>query len=327
MLLLTPALVELDLAGAVGSARFPGSERGIRAVKLSLLGLGITAAIQAGGVAVSGSVALLGDTLHNLADALTAVPLWVAFTLGRRPPNRRYPYGYGRAEDVAGVLIVLAIAASAVAIGFVSVTRLVNPQSPERLGAVAAAAAIGLLGNEAVAAYRIRVGRAIGSAALIADGRHACTDALTSAAVLAGSGGVALGWELADPVVRLAITVVILLVLRSAAIDIYQRLMDAVDPGLVDEVARVLASIPGVEGVDEVRIRWIGHHLHAEVRITVGDSRSVTEAHDVAEDAYHTLLHELPRLASAIVHTDPASGSGPDPHAQTLHHERPGARR
>jgi cation diffusion facilitator family transporter len=193
-------------------------------------------------------VALLGDTLHNAADALTAVPLGIAFVVGRRPPTRRYTYGYGRAEDLAGVVIVVIIAASSALAAYEAITRLAHPRSVSNLIAVAVAAVIGFAGNELVARYRIRVGRKIGSAALVADGLHARTDGFTSLAVLLGVGGVALGWDWADPVVGLVITVAILAVLRQAAREIYRRLMDAVDPALVIRWNRRCAPPPACWG-------------------------------------------------------------------------------
>jgi cation diffusion facilitator family transporter len=235
------------------------SERGIRALKVSLGVLAATAVLQAVLVVVTGSVALLGDTLHNVADALTALPLWLAFTIGRRPPTRRYTYGYGRAEDLAGVAIVAMILLSAVVAGYEAVRRLLDPVDVRHVGAVAAAAVVGFLGNEVVAQYRIRVGRDIGSAALVADGLHARTDGFTSLAVLVGAIGVWMGHPLADPIVGLLITLAIAVVLKNAARDVYLRLMDAVDESLVTDTERSLANVFGVEEVTEVRIRWIGH--------------------------------------------------------------------
>jgi len=190
-----------------------GSAEGMRVLWVSLGILAATAAVQAVVVALSGSVALLGDTLHNAADALTAVPLGIAFVIGRRPPDRRYTYGYGRAEDLAGVVIVALIAASSALAAYEGVYRLLHPSRVSSLPAVAVAALAGFAGNELVARYRIRAGRRIGSAALVADGLHARTDGFTSLSVLAGAGGVALGWQGADPVVGLVITVAILSVL------------------------------------------------------------------------------------------------------------------
>jgi cation diffusion facilitator family transporter len=221
------------------------SRDGMQALWISLAVLGVTAALQAVVVALSGSVALLGDTLHNVADALTAVPLGIAFVLGRRAPTRRYTYGFGRAEDLAGIVIVTAIAASSALAGYQAIERLLHPAQVSHLLAVAAAALVGFVGNETVARYRIRVGRRIGSAALVADGLHARTDGLTSLAVLAGAGGVAAGVPLADPLVGLLITVAILAVLRTAVRDVYRRLMDAVDPALVDRAEAALLATPG----------------------------------------------------------------------------------
>ncbi len=216
-------------------AAMEASSEGMRALWISLGVLGATAVIQAAVVALSGSVALLGDTLHNAADALTAVPLGVAFLVGRRPATRRYTYGYGRAEDLAGVVIVALILASSALAAYEALTRLAHPERVSNLIAVAAAALVGFAGNELVARYRIRVGRKIGSAALVADGLHARADGFTSLAVLIGAGGVALGWNWADPVVGLVITVAILAVLYQAAREVWRRLMDAVDPALVDQ--------------------------------------------------------------------------------------------
>jgi cation diffusion facilitator family transporter len=307
-------------AADASDAALEASAQGIRALKISLVGLAVTAALQAVVVAFSGSVALLADTIHNFADALTALPLWVAFALGRRAASRRYTYGYGRAEDLAGIFIVAMIAASAVVAAWESVDRLRHPRDLESLWLVAAAGVIGFAGNELVAVYRIRVGRQIASAALVADGLHARTDGLTSLAVVVGAVGVALGFRLADPIVGLLITVAILFVLRGAARDIYRRLMDAVDPSLVTEAERVLAGTPGVAEVEAVRMRWIGHQLHAEVGVTVDHAKSVAQGHDIAEDVRHRLLHALPKLRDATVHVSPSSQDDRDFHAAVAHH-------
>jgi cation diffusion facilitator family transporter len=296
-------------------AEMEASTGGVRALWLSLAVLAGTAAIQAAVVAVSGSVALLGDTLHNAADVLTAVPLGIAFVVGRRPPTRRYTYGFGRAEDLAGVAVVVVIAASAALAAYEALARLAHPRPVSGLAAVAAAALVGFTGNEVVARYRIRVGRKIGSAALVADGLHARTDGFTSLAVLLGVGGVAVGWDWADPVVGLLITVAILAVLRQAAREVYRRLMDAVDPVLVDQAEHTLRATPGVLGVGQVRLRWIGHRLRAECEVIVDAGASAVEAHQVAVAAEHNLLHTLPRLAAALVHADPQARDGVDHHA------------
>jgi len=296
------------------------SRDGIRALKVSLVVLAATAGFQAVIVWASGSVALLGDTLHNFADAATALPLWVAFTVGRRPATRRYTYGFGRAEDLAGIAIVLTIAASAAIAGFEAVDRLFHPQDVENLGLVAVAAVAGFLGNEVAAQYRIRTGRRIGSAALVADGLHARTDGLTSLGVLVGAVGVALGFQAADPIVGLVITAAILLVLKDAARSIYLRLMDAVDPALVEHARVIARDVEGVDGVDALRLRWIGHRLHAEVEVLVDPRLPMTEAHTIAHEVHHALLHGVPRLDQVIVHTSPANDGGTDFHDVVAHH-------
>ncbi|MER5212064.1 cation diffusion facilitator family transporter [Streptomyces sp. NPDC002838] len=297
------------------------SARGMRALWVSLAVLGATALAQAVVVALSGSVALLGDTVHNTADALTAVPLGIAFVLGRRAATRRFTYGYGRAEDLAGIVIVLTIAASAAFAAWAAIDRLLDPRPVEHVPAVAVAALVGFAGNEWVARYRIRVGRSIGSAALVADGLHARTDGFTSLAVLLGAGGSALGWQLADPIVGLAITAAITFVLRDAAREVFRRVMDAVDPALVDRAERALRGVEGVREVGELRLRWIGHRLRAEVAVVVDGEVTVRRAHAIAVDAEHALLHAVPRLTAALVHADPAPVPGEtDPHHALAHH-------
>jgi cation diffusion facilitator family transporter len=299
------------------------SGAGLRALWISLVVLGLTAAAQAAIVALSGSVALLGDTLHNVADALTAAPLGIAFLVGRRAPNRRYTYGYGRAEDLAGIAIVLVIAGSAVLAAIEAIGRLLHPAQVTHLPAVAAAGVVGFLGNEAVARYRMRVGRRIGSAALVADGLHARTDGFTSLAVVLGAGGLALGLHWADPVIGLLITAAILIVLRDAAREVYRRLMDAVDPALVDTAEAALRDTEGVLDVGAVRLRWIGHALRAECEIVVDPVQSAADAHAVAVRAEHALLHAMPRLSAAQVHADPAPSADTDHHAALDHHRSP----
>ena len=278
---------------------------GRRALLISFAGLGATAIVQAAVVAVSGSIALLGDTLHNVADALTAVPLLVAFTLARRPPTKRLTYGYGRAEDLGGLFVVAMIAVSSALAGYESIRRLIHPEDVSHLWAVSAAALVGFAGNELVARYRIVVGRRIGSAALVADGLHARTDGFTSLAVLLGAGGLALGWRWADPVIGLLITVAILGVLRSAVRQVGARLMDAVDPGLVDDAVAAIRSVSGIEDVRDLRIRWIGHTLRAEADVTVDPDLSVAAAHDLAHHAEEHLLQGVPRLTAATIHVSP----------------------
>jgi cation diffusion facilitator family transporter len=282
------------------------SAAGIRAVKVSLLVLGITAAAQCVIVALSGSVALFADTVHNFSDALTAVPLWIAFAMSRRTATRRYTYGFGRVEDLAGLFVVAVIAISAVVGAVEAVRRLVDPVPLTHLGWVAAAGVIGFLGNEVVAVYRIRVGKRIGSVALRADGMHARADGLTSLAVVVGAIGVAFGFQSADPIVGLIIAGAIVVVLVFAARDVFGRLLDRVDPDLVDTAVTVLASQPGIRSVRRVRMRWVGHQLEADAELDVDPSLSLADAHSVAHRAEHELAHNIPKLGSVIVHAYPA---------------------
>jgi cation diffusion facilitator family transporter len=297
-----------------------GSREGIRAVKLSFLGLGLTSVLQLAVVLMSGSVALLADTIHNFADASTALPLWLAFWLGTRPANRRYTYGYGRAEDLAGVFVVLMIAGSCAVAAWESIQRLLYPQAVGNLGWVVAAGVLGFVGNEAVAQYRIRAGERIGSAALVADGYHARTDGFTSLAVVLGAMGVWFGFPLADPLVGLGITLAILFVLKDAVVQVWQRLMDAIDPRLLDSAEAAAQSAPGVQAVSSIHARWVGHAIHAEALIVADRDLSLSEAHQIAEGARHAMLHAVPKLAGVTVHVDPSESDGHDAHAEVAHH-------
>jgi cation diffusion facilitator family transporter len=296
------------------------SRRGMRALWISFGALLATAVAQAVLVTFTGSVALLGDTLHNFADALTAVPLGIAFLLGRRAATRRFTYGLGRAEDLAGLVIVLVITSSAALAAWQAVDRLVNPRDMTHVGWVAAAGVIGFIGNELVARYRITIGRQIGSAALVADGLHARTDGFTSLAVLVAAGGAALGWQWVDPVVGLAISIAIMTVLWGAAREVFGRVLDAVDPNLTLQAEQLVRETTGVRGAGWVRLRWHGHALAAEVDVEVDPDLTVTAAHAIAHDVEHRLIHGLPRLERATVHTHPAGDRGAEQHELLAHH-------
>jgi len=294
-----------DAADSVDS-ELESSAAGIRAVKISLQVLGATAIAQILIVIVSGSIALAADTIHNFSDALTAVPLWVAFALSTKAATRRYTYGFGRVEDLAGLFVVAMITLSAVIAGYEATQRLMHPQPIDHVGWVALAGLAGFIGNEWVAFYRIRVGGRIGSAALTADGLHARTDGVTSLAVLVGAGGVALGFPLADPIIGLVITVAILAVLRTAVRDVFRRLIDGVDPRFVDTAEAVLTARPGVRSVHSVRMRWMGHRVHADAELDIDPSLSLADAHRIAHDSEHDLIHAVPKLTTAIIHAYPA---------------------
>jgi cation diffusion facilitator family transporter len=297
-----------DAADSVDS-ELESSADGIRAVKISLLVLGATAIAQIAVVVLSGSIALAADTIHNFSDALTAVPLWIAFSLSTKAATRRYTYGFGRVEDLAGLFVVAMITLSAIIAGYEAIERLINPRPIDHVGWVAVAGLLGFLGNEWVAIYRIRVGRRIGSAALTADGLHARTDGFTSLAVVIGAGGVALGFPLADPIIGLVITVAILAVLRTAVRDVFRRLMDGVEPTLIDTAEAALATRPGVRAVRSVRMRWIGHRLHADAELDIDPALSLAAAHQIAHDSEHDLIHAVPKLTTAMIHAYPAGGT------------------
>jgi cation diffusion facilitator family transporter len=307
-----------DASDSVDTA-LESSEKGIRAVKVSLAVLLATSAIQVVLVLVTGSVALLADTIHNFSDALTAVPLWIAFVLGRRAATTRYTYGYGRSEDLAGIFVLAMIALSSVLAAWQSIDRLIHPQPVSNLALLAVAGVVGFAGNELVALYRIRVGTEIGSAALVADGYHARTDGLTSLAVVLGAIGVWVGFPQADPIVGLLITVVILWVLKGAAVQVFARLMDAVDPALTDAVERASAQ-PGVVDVTSIRLRWIGHRIEAEAHVTVDSDLTTLQSHAIAETVRHAIFHDVPRIADVTVHVDPCDHADPDPHRTTSEH-------
>jgi cation diffusion facilitator family transporter len=291
------------------------TDRGMWALKWAFLGLLATALFQLVVVVISGSVALLADTLHNFADAATAIPLAIAFAFARLKPTRRFPYGYGRVEDLAGVLIVVTILITALITGYESLLRLFRPQPVEYLWAVVVASVIGFLGNEAVALFRIKVGREIGSAALVADGYHARADGLTSLAVLVGATGVWVGYPLADPMVGLLITVAILYLVWPSAHAAVTRMLDGVDPEILEAAEHAARDAPGVHDVTEVRARWIGHRLTLEVNLAVSPDVTVTEGHGVAKEVRHQVLHHVPHVSAVTVHVDPATESG-----ETFHH-------
>jgi cation diffusion facilitator family transporter len=286
------------------------SERGIWAVKWSFIGLMITAGLQVIIVFYTGSVALFADTIHNFGDAATAIPLWIAFRFAQLKPSNRFTYGYGKAEDLAGVAVVMLILFSAIVAGYESIQRLLDPQPIKYIGAIAAAAIVGFLGNELVAMFRIRVGKEIHSAALVADGYHARVDGLTSLAVLGSAVGVWLGFPLADPIVGLVITALILRIMWSVAKTVFLRMLDGVDPSVIDEIRHSVDHAEGVVGVSEVRARWIGHWLHGEVNLAVSSNLSIREAHAVANEARHMILHSVPYLSNVVIHVDPAESSG-----------------
>jgi len=277
---------------------------GIRTVWLALAVLGATTSIQIVIVSLSGSVALLADTVHNIGDTLNSIPLLIAFSLARRAATRRYTYGFGRAEDIAGVGIVFSIAFSAVYALWASFDKLIHPQPMTHIPWVAAAAVVGFVGNEAVALLQIRKGRQMGSEAMAADGLHARIDGVTSLAVLVTAGGTALGFPIVDPIIGLLIGVSIIFITKDAAVRIWQRLMDGVDPLIVDRIEQYAGDVAGVEQVTSIRVRWLGHRLHAEVGVTLGDDCTLWESIGITDTVRRTLLANIRHLASVATHVE-----------------------
>lgn len=300
-------------------AELYGNKVGLRAVQISTAGMLLVSLIQFAIAIIGGSAGLFADALHNAGDVLTTIALWIAFVLSSRAANQRYTYGYHRSEDLAGIFIVLVIIASAVASAIESIIKLTSGTVPTQLYLSMAAAVVGIIGNEALAQYKISVGKRINSVPLIADGQHSRIDGLTSLAALVGLIGVAFGLRLADPIAGLVITVVILTVVYSTAKSVLQRLLDAVDPRIVPSIYEIASAVPGVEGVNDIRARWVGHTLHVALNIEVEATLTLAKAHDIAEEVRHRLFHRVNGLSEAIIHTDPHSHDE-DPHEKMAHH-------
>ena len=301
------------------------TDRGIWAIKWSFILLAVTAAFQIVVVLISGSVALLADTIHNVADATTAIPLWIAFLLARRKPTETFTYGYGRVEDLAGITIVAIILFSAFVAGYEAIDRILHPQAIGALIWVALAGLIGFIGNEAVAVFRIRVGREINSAALIADGYHARTDGLTSLAVVIGAVGVWLGFPLADPIIGLLITAAIILIVWQSAKSVLTRMLDGVEPGLVTEVRHAAEHVKGITKVADIKARWLGHKLHIDAAVLADGGASLSDADKISVALKKELFEHIPALsvANVRVHGSVEATSGTsegDAHAEGHHH-------
>jgi len=310
-----------DHRGLAADRAFRENEEGIRTIWLALSILLATALMQMLIVYFSGSISLFADTAHNIGDGLNSIPLLIAFYLARRLPTKRYNYGFGRAEDVAGIIIVISIAVSAVGVLSQSFQRLINPQPLTNLGWVAAAALLGFLGNEAVAILQIRVGRRLGSAAMVADGLHARTDGLTSLAVLVAAGGSWLGYPLVDPIIGFLIGIAIVFITWDAMKRIWYRLMDAVDPEMINRAEKLISNNEDVLEIGRIRMRWVGHNLHADVYISVNSDLKTSESHLVAEQVRHALFHDFPDLSDINVHIDPWTDAEDFHHDLTSAHE------
>ncbi len=307
---------EFGHAHGVVDPNIISTEKGIWAIKWSFIALLPAAVFQLVIVVFSGSVALFADSIHNFGDVATAIPLWIAFILSLKNPSKTFTYGYGRFEDLAGVAIVIIIFLSAVFAGYETINRFLHPQTLQNLWSVAAASIIGFLGNEIVSIFRIKVGKEIASASLIADGYHARADGFTSLTVLIGAVGVWLGFPLADPVIGILITIFLFRIVWQSGKSVFTRLLDGVDPEIIDNIRLALTHVPGVRDVTEVRVRWLGHRLQAEINLAVDPELSVEEGHEIAKNAQNHLLYHLQYLSYVTIHIDPVNASG-----EVYHHE------
>ena len=281
------------------------SKEGIKALKISFLGLMITAVFQFFIVLYTGSVALLADTVHNFSDALTAIPLWIAYRLNLKQKSKKYPYGYGRVEDMAGLFIILMIALSAVVVFLESIRRLYNPVEIDHLGILALSGIIGFLGNEIVAKYRIGVGKKIGSEALVADGMHARTDGLTSLAVIVGAFGAYIGFPILDPIVGIIIGFMILMILKDTTSTLWFRLMDRADLQLIEKIEKISMNYEGVAKIHDIKTRSSGQSLFAELHIIMNREYTIEESHEITSNLRAGLQSEIQNLVEVTVYPIP----------------------
>lgn len=296
------------------------TKQALSAVKWGTLGLLITAVLQFIISAFVGSAGLLADALHNVGDVFTTVALWIAFTISRKVANRRYTYGYNRVEDLAGIFIILVILFTAALGAWESYDKWVHGEQPTNLIWGMIGAIIGIIGNEAVATYKISIGKKINSVPLVADGQHSRLDGLTSLAALVGLIGVWLGFPQADPIAGLIITVVIAFVVFEAVKNVASRLLDAIDPKLVDDLEQTAQAVPGVLGIDNFRARWFGRNIQVVTNVAVSPELNVVEGHAIAEAVRHALLHKN-GVSLVDVHVDPYDpNSLGNYHSASLHH-------
>ena len=248
-----------------------------RAVAVSAVGLGLTGAIELIIALVTGSVGLLGDALHNLSDVSTSAVVFFGFWMSKRAPTPRYPYGYQRAEDLAGLGVALVIWVSALFAGYESVLKLIRGGATTNLTLGIGAAALGIVGNLAVSWYKLRIGRRIHSTSLVADARHSRLDALSSVGAMAGLFLVALGFPIGDPIAGLAVTVLIAHVGFEVTRDVLHHLLDGIEPELIDSVVALARSAPAVDEVVRARGRWTGRVIRLELELRLAPKATIRD--------------------------------------------------
>jgi cation diffusion facilitator family transporter len=294
----------------------------LRVTLVSSAVLGTVAAVELAVAIVSNSAGVLADGLHNLGDLSTTIALAAAFVISRRAPTKRFPYGYHRGEDLAGLFVVLLIVASAVASGVTSIEHLIHRQQVSQFGAAVAVALLGFLGNEAVAQYKTMAGKRLGSMTLVADGQHSRVDGFASLAAAAGVLGAWAGAPILDPVAGLVLTLVIGWVAVDTARHVTARLLDEADASLVELITETAAAVPGVLSVAGATARWTGRKVRAELTLEVSPGDTVARAHALGEEVRHRLFHRVDSLADVIVHLDPAGDAAA--HRETSHHGQGG---
>ena len=274
-----PDPVLLAAPGRAGRGEQEAADRraATAAVRVSALGLALTGGVELALALLTGSVSLLGDAIHNLSDVSTSLVVFLGFWVSKRAPTSRYPYGYGRAEDLAGLGVALVIWASAVFAGYESWAKLVSGRGTSHLGWGVAAALLGVAGNQAVARYKLRVGRRIHSATLVADARHSWLDAISSVGALVGLVLVGVGQRWGDPVAGFAVTLFIVNVGVEVTRELAGHLMDGVEPALLEAARRAAETVPGV-AAPLVRGRWLGRSLVLEVEAQLAPRCSLAEA-------------------------------------------------
>jgi cation diffusion facilitator family transporter len=287
------------LAFPLPSARDDADERrqANRAIAVSAVGLAVTGLAELLLAVLTGSVGLLGDAIHNLSDVSTSAVVFLGFRLSRRPPTERYPYGLERAEDLAEVGIAVVIWASAAFAGYESIRKLIEHGHTSHVGVGIAGAVLGIVGNQAVARYKMAVGKRINSATLVADARHSWLDALSSAGALAGLVAVALGQSWGDPVAGLAVTVFICHVGYEVTADVMHRLADGVDPDLIGRAEAAAGSVAGVIHT-HARARWTGRTLRIEVEGWVDPDLTARDADALGRIVAGEISRQLPEAGS-----------------------------
>jgi cation diffusion facilitator family transporter len=281
-----------------------------RAIGLSAAGLALTGAVELVLALLTGSVALLGDALHNLSDVSTSAVVYLGFWISRRAPSPTHPYGYERAEDLAGLGVALVIWLSAGVAGYESWHKLVGGGGTGLVGVGMVGALAGVVGNQAVARYKGRVGRRIRSVTLIADARHSWLDALSSVGALIGLGVVATGHRWGDPVAGFAVTLFILHVGWEVTGEVLHHLMDGVDPTDLD-AARQAAGAAATLTAVTVRGRWMGRSLVLEVEGLMPEEISLAEAERVGLAIERAVLAAVP--AARRVRVTPRAGTAQRP--------------